>query len=935
MVARIILVIVSYILLQEVVGQDLSCGTPEPTLAQQKMLDRLIEFEKQGDLRVAAAPSEIAIVAHVVRRSDGTGGLTEQELQDALDNVNSFYANANMSFFYLDIQYIDEDKYYDFIRSDQAELTSKYSYNDIINIYFTNSVGNGEGLFYCGYAYFPGGPDIIFMDNSCTLNGSTLPHEIGHFFALYHTHGTTNTGTTDEVVIRPGEESVGCVEPDCTPVASNCDTNGDRLCDTEADPNVSGKIDADCNYTEATVDVNGDLFRPDGTNIMSYSSKSCRNIFSDGQYERMNLAYLNDRNYLHTKYLMAEFNLSDKEICEGESIDYNSDRSINASSFSWTFEGGTPATSSDANPTVEYFTDGVFDVTLTITDDDGNEDVKTFTDFVNVRGELIPNSTPLSGSFEEVTLQEMVISGGSGTWVQTTVASDGSKSAYVVLVFMTNGQEDYLVLDPLNTSVDKTFQLTFDYAYAPLDENTEDILEIVYRDPCGEWQSVWSKKGQDLATAPNENQVYFFPTSDQWVSESIIFDLPEGLDIAEIAFKTTSDNGNSLFIDNYSLNFYDPSFTISDIEITKASCPDAEDGSFKVQLSLEDTYEFFLGGESSGSTGVFDGLIPGTYDLTVRNVYNYEQTEEVIIGYENEYPTTPEITQSNGQLTIKIEENQTIQWFLDGVELEGETSNSLKLTQSGSYSVSVANGGCSVLSDKFNGVYDPGFGISNISVAEASCPGIEDGSFEIVIDGDGVFEYSIDGGTFSTSNFFSGLAAGTYTVVVKNASNDEISAEVIIGYENEYPAKPVISENEGRLSVDIEEGQTVQWFLNGVGMTQETNNEIEFSEAGSYVVSVSNGSCSMISDEFIILSTKLIDDNLKLYPNPVENVLSISLNEDLRGAVISVSIKDLTGKELIQGGFETQIDLSNLKSGIYILSLLDSEGEVNRRFVKQ
>ena len=134
--------------------------------------------------------------------------------------MNAYYANAYIEFFLCDgINYIDDSTYYDFETNEQSALTSGNNVNNVINIYFANTVtssDSGGGL--CGYAYFPGGPEVILMDNGCAINGSTLPHEMGHFFALYHTHGPSNSALTTELVN-----------------GTNCDTNGDLICDKSAE----------------------------------------------------------------------------------------------------------------------------------------------------------------------------------------------------------------------------------------------------------------------------------------------------------------------------------------------------------------------------------------------------------------------------------------------------------------------------------------------------------------------------------------------------------------------------------------------------------------------------------------------------------------------------------------------------------------------------
>ena len=53
-----------------------------------------------------------------------------------------------------------------------------------------------------------------------------------------------------------------------------------------------------------------------------------------------------------------------------------------------------------------------------------------------------------------------------------------------------------------------------------------------------------------------------------------------------------------------------------------------------------------------------------------------------------------------------------------------------------------------------------------------SCAGAMDGSFEVVgIGGSGAYEYSLDGGPFTSVFAYTNLAAGSYTVTVRNVGN--------------------------------------------------------------------------------------------------------------------------------------------------------------------
>jgi len=259
-------------------GQN-DCGT----IPTQQQIDYLTQTRSaRQSWNQPESTIGIPVQHHVVRESNGTGGLTLGDISFVMNALNTYYANSNLNFYECSsINYINNSTYYDFDANDESVLCGSNDIQDVINIYYFNSVTSSSGSSLCGYAYFPPGPDRVIMANSCAINGSTIVHELGHYLSLYHTHGTTNTGTTTELVN-----------------GSNCSTAGDDLCDTPADPNLSGLVTNSCQYTGTSFDANGQAYVPDPTNIMSYSQKVCRTFLSSDQYNRANYSALNDRSYL-------------------------------------------------------------------------------------------------------------------------------------------------------------------------------------------------------------------------------------------------------------------------------------------------------------------------------------------------------------------------------------------------------------------------------------------------------------------------------------------------------------------------------------------------------------------------------------------------------------------------------------------------------------
>lgn len=103
---------------------------------------------------------------------------------------------------------------------------------------------------------------------------------MGYVFGLYHTHQGTAVN------------SVGCPE---LVNGTNSNTCGDLISDTPADPNIRGNnpVVSCTTWTGTLTDANGQLYKPNLRNYMSYTRANCMNRFSAIQSQRMRYALLN------------------------------------------------------------------------------------------------------------------------------------------------------------------------------------------------------------------------------------------------------------------------------------------------------------------------------------------------------------------------------------------------------------------------------------------------------------------------------------------------------------------------------------------------------------------------------------------------------------------------------------------------------------------
>ena len=81
--------------------------------------------------------------------------------------------------------------------------------------------------------------------------------------------------------------------------------------------------------------------------------------------------------------LVADFEADNTSIEENATVNFTDLSTGGANEWSWEFEGGTPATSTDQNPSVVYATAGNYDVTLTVTNAEGDA-TKTKEEYISV-----------------------------------------------------------------------------------------------------------------------------------------------------------------------------------------------------------------------------------------------------------------------------------------------------------------------------------------------------------------------------------------------------------------------------------------------------------------------------------------------------------------------------------------------------------------------
>ncbi len=118
-------------------------------------------------------------------------------------------------------------------------------------------------------------------------------------------------------------------------------------------------------------------------------------------------------------------------------------------------------------------------------------------------------------------------------------------------------------------------------------------------------------------------------------------------------------------------------------------------------------------------------------------------------------------------------------------------------------------------------------------------------------------------------------------------------------------------------------------------------------EIGNSIIDI-NGTCSALSLNFIevvvqetaecaVTSTKeLNENNVKIYPNPAVNLITVEYNELSQNAIVKVF--DLQGKlvltqDLTEGNGVSNLEIENLFGGMYLIKVVSNEDSITKRIL--
>ena len=678
--------------------------------------------------------------------------------------------------------------------------------------------------------------------------------------------------------------------------------------------------------------------------------------------------------------VVAEFSASATQVVAGETVNF-SDLSLNGvTTREWVFEGGSPATSNQANPAVTYQLPGTYDVQLKVSNADGS-DIITKAGYIQVSpkapaASFMASATEIFAG-EKVNFTNRSENAQSYVWTfaggnpatstevnpQVAYATPGTYSVSLQAIG-TNGFDTYTANQLITVKASSTVA-DFTASHRTIMAGGQvSFTDQSTQNPTS-WD--WTFEGGSPATSNAQNPTVTYSEPGTYA----------------VSLKATNAGGSHLVSKAAYITVVREApiadFTASVTEITAG-----ESVQFTSQAQRAETYQWTFEGGSPASSSLANPSVnymaPGQYTvkLQVSNESGSDiKTRTALITVKAlstvaDFSASHRTIQAGSQVSFTDQSTQnptSWNWTFTGGSPATSTAQNPTVTynEPGTYAVSlnVTNAGGT------HEVSRTGY----ITVVRKAPVAAFTASTNTILAGESVsfgnqstdavsFEWTFEGGSPATSNLENPevvyAQAGTYSVQLKvtNESGSDLKVmESAITVKN-LPVEADFSVSETNIMIgesitftDFSRNNPTSWewtFEGGSPLAStEQNPVVKYEKSGIYDVTlrVSNadGSDEIIHTSLIVVSapatsesrneasnvtTEVIDRaeiaTMKAYPNPASDQLTVRLS-NWNGRQ-EIRMTDLSGRTVfVDETYEEllTINVSEYNRGLYILTVTD------------
>ncbi|WP_034919103.1 LamG-like jellyroll fold domain-containing protein [Gillisia sp. CAL575] len=241
---------------------------------------------------------------------------------------------------------------------------------------------------------------------------------------------------------------------------------------------------------------------------------------------------------------------------------------------------------------------------------------------------------------------------------------------------------------------------------------------------------------------------------------------------------TVKDGNNCKIFGNITVS--EPSLlTMSSSSTTPVSCKNGSDGTITAGTVSggNSGYEYSIDGTNFITSNIFSGLNADDYILTVKDskgctaIENITITEPATLSMTSASITPTSCNgRSDGIISVGTVSggNSGYEYSIDGVNFQ--SSKIFSDLPASNYIITARDSKACFVTENLTITQPSVLNMQSAIITSASCFGAEDGAIEagLVSGGNNGYEYSINGTNFQSHNKFPNLAAGNYTITVKD-----------------------------------------------------------------------------------------------------------------------------------------------------------------------
>jgi uncharacterized protein (DUF2141 family) len=364
-------------------------------------------------------------------------------------------------------------------------------------------------------------------------------------------------------------------------------------------------------------------------------------------------------------------------------------------------------------------------------------------------------------------------------------------------------------------------------------------------------------------------------------------------------------------------------------------------------------YSYSINNGNTQTSPVFSNLAPGAYTYSITEnggcsvfgsftlpaaaVVNVTSNQTAVITCNGN---------ANAALTISATGGQAVySYSINGTNYQA--SNVFNNLSAGTYTLYAQDANGCIGNTSFTITQPAAIGVNAVPTM-ITCAGLTNGQiFVSASGGSAPLTYSINGTTFVTSNTFSGLSAGNYTVTVKDANGCQQTFTTTITAPTALTLSCATTQSNGTngtITVTGAGGNTPYMYsINGTNYY--SGSLFSGLGIGVYTVYIKDANGCITSTEVTINSNSIDEigfQYVQLYPNPNNGVFEIEMDgvdgSSVQGKLFNVSGQLVSSFDLkaTDGKVKQTVEMSKkLAAGTYYIGLYSGNKAVVKQFVKE